>query len=203
MGVLADHLLVLNGSATTTYLCWLCHFLPLDKEGYFVCLFVCCGFFYPLQCVCSLSLSLMACAWWFQLILASFGWHVIQVGHFPQKSLSKNPRIGFFFSLSLSFSLPTARPCPLTHDPPLPLLAGYRLVVLESRACFTFFTRCSCICRVLEIGLYILPCTFGFLWCGLFSNLPFFMTCFFWGLGLVGSWAFLPLAYSVFTSWPC
>ena len=105
--------------------------------------------------------------------------------------------------LPLSFSLPTARPCPLTHDPPLPLLAGYRLVVLESRACFTFFTRCSCICRVLEIGLYILPCTFGFLWCGLFSNLPFFMTCFFWGLGLVGSWAFLPLAYSVFTSWPC
>ena len=29
------------------------------------------------------------------------------------------------------------------------------------------------------------------------------MTCFFWGLGLVGSWAFLPPAYSLFTLWPC
>ena len=146
--------------------------------------------------VCALSLSLMACTWWFQLILTSFGWHVILVGHFPQKSLSKNPKIGFF-------PLSTARPCPLTHDPPLPILAGYKLVVPRSCACFAFLTRCSCTCRVLEIVLYVLPCTFGFLWHGLFSNLPFFMTCFFWRLGLVGSWAFLPLAHSVFTSWPC
>jgi len=138
--------------------------LPLpDKEGYFVCLFACCGFFYPLQCVCSLSLSLflMTCTWWFQLILTFFWWHVITAGHFSQKSLSKNPRIGFF-------PLPIARPCPLTHDPPLPILAGYRLVVPGSRACFILFTCRSCIYRVLEIGLYVLPCTFGFLWHGLF-----------------------------------
>ena len=147
-------------------------------------------------CALSLSLSLMAYTWWFQLILTSFGWHVILVGHFPQKSLSKNPKIGFF-------PLSTTRPCPLTHDPPLPILAGYRLVVPRSRVCFTFFTRRLCICRILEIGLYVLPCTFGFLWCGLFSDLLFFMTCFFWGLGLVGSWAFLPPTYSVFTPWPC
>ena len=114
----------------------------------------------------------------------------------PQKSLSKNPIIGFS-------PLPTARPCPLTHDPPLLILAGYRLVVPGSCACFTFFACYLCICRDLEIGLYILPCTFGFLWRGLFSNLPFFMTCFFWGLGLVGSWAFLPPAYSIFILWPC
>ena len=94
----------------------------------------------------SLSLSLMACTWWFQLILTSFGWHVIPAGHFPQNSLSKIPKIGFF-------PLPTARPCPLTHDPPLPILARYKLVVSGSRVCFTFFICCSCICRDLEIGL--------------------------------------------------
>ena len=118
---------------------------------------------------------------------------------FPPKELSKNPIIGFF-------PLPTTIPCPLlplTHDPPLPILVEYRLVVSRSCACFTFFACCSCICRDLEIGLYVLLCTFGFLWRGLFSDLPFFMTCFFWGLGLVGSWAFLPLAYSIFTPWPC
>ena len=141
----------------------------------FVCLL---WLFYPLQCLCSLSLFLMACTWWFQLILASFGWHVFPAGHFPQKSLSKNPRIGFF-------PLPTARPCSLTHDPPLLILAGYRLVVPGSCVCFTFFACCSCICRDLEIGLYVLPCTFGFLWRGLFFDLPFLMTCFFWGLGLI------------------
>ena len=82
----------------------------------------------------------------------------------PQRSLSKNLRIGFS-------PLPTARPCPLlplTHDPSLPILAGYRLVVSGSCACFTFFACCSCICRDLEIGLYVLLCTFGFLWRGLF-----------------------------------
>ena len=128
--------------------------------------------------MCALSLSLMTCTRWFQLILASFGWYVIPVGHFPQKSLSKNPKIGFF-------SLPTIRPYPLTHDPSLPILAGYRLVVPGSRACFTFFTRHSCICRVLEIRLYVLSCTFGFLWRGLFSNLPSL-----W-LASFGDWALL------------
>ena len=103
-------------------------------------------------------------------------------------------------------SLPTAKPyplLPLTYDPPLPILARYKLMVPGSHVCFTFFACYLCICRDLEIGLYVLSCTFGFLWRGLFSDLPFFMTCFFWGLGLVGSWAFLPSAYSVFTSWPC
>ena len=38
MGVLADYLLVVSGSATTTYLCWLYRSLLLDKKCYFVCL---------------------------------------------------------------------------------------------------------------------------------------------------------------------
>ena len=114
------------------------------KAILFVCLL---WLFLPVTvCVLSLSLSLMACTWWFQLILTSFGWHVIPAGHCPQKSLSKIPRIGFF-------PLPTAKPCPLTHDPPLPILARYKLVVPGSRACFTFFVCCSCICHDLEIGL--------------------------------------------------
>ena len=196
MGVLVDHSLVVSGSTTTTYLCWLCHSPLPDKESYFVCLLAVAFSTNYNVCALSLSLSLMACTWWFQLILISFGWHVIPVGHFPQKNLSKNPIIGFF-------PLPIARPCPLTHDSPLPILARYRLVVPGSRMCFTFFVYCSYICSDLEIGLYVLPCIFGFLWCGLFSDLPLFMPCFFWGLGLVGSWAFLPPTYSVFTLRTC
>ena len=177
MGVLANHLLVVSDSTTTTYLCWLCRSPLPNKKGYFVCLLP------VIVCVLSLSLSLslsfMAGTYWFQLILTSFGWHVIPARHFPQKSLIKNPKIGFF-------PLPTTKPCPLLpliHDPPLPILAGYKLVVPGSYACFTFFACCSCICYDLEIGLYVLPCTFGFLWHRLFSNLPFFMTCFFLGVG--------------------
>ena len=180
MGILTDHLLVVSCSATITYLCWLCHSPLPNKEDYFVCLFAV-AFLPVTVCVLSLSLSfslsLMACTYWFQLILTSFGWHVIPTGHFPQKSLSKNPKIGFF-------PFPTARPCsllPLTHDPPPPILAGYKLVVPRSCACFTFFACCSCIYHDLEIGLYVLPCIFGFLWRGLFSDLPFFMNYFFLG----------------------
>ena len=43
-------------------------------------------------------LSLMACTWWFQLTIFSFGWYVIPARHFPQKSLSGNPRISSLFS---------------------------------------------------------------------------------------------------------
>ena len=145
--------------------------LPSAKQRRLFCLFACCSFFYPLQCVHSLSIP--------------HGKHLVVPTHpyffwvtchpnkiFPPKEPSKNPRIGFF-------PLPIARPCPLTHDSPLPILAGYRLVVPGSRVCFTFFVCCSCICRDLEIGLYVLMCTFGFLCRGLFFDLPFFMTCFF------------------------
>ena len=178
----------------TTFLCWLCRSPLPDKKGYFVYLF---AVAFSTRCsVCALSLSLFP-SW--HAPGGSFGWHGIPAGHFPQKSLSKNTIIGFF-------PLPTARPCPLlplTHDPPLPILAGYMLVVPGSHACFTFFICCLYICHDLEIGLCVLPCTFGFLWRGLFSDLSFFMSCFFWGLDLVESWAFLPPAYSVFTPWPC
>ena len=98
----------------------------------------------------------MACTWWFQLMLTSFGWHVIPARHFSQKSLSKNPIIGFF-------PLSTARPCLLTHDPPLPILDRYRLVMPGSHACFTFFICCSCICRDLKISLILFAMHFWLL----------------------------------------
>ena len=55
VGVLADHLLVVSCSATTTYLYWLCYSPLPNKEGYFVCLFVCRGFSTHYS-VCALSL---------------------------------------------------------------------------------------------------------------------------------------------------
>ena len=67
-----------------------------------------------------------------QLILASFGWYVISAGHFPQKSLSRNPRIGFPLSPPPGHTL-----LPLTHDLPPHVLAGYRLVKSGPCVCST------------------------------------------------------------------
>ena len=172
--------------------------LPSTRQRKVFYLFACCGFSTHYS-VCALSLSIPHGMYLVVPTHPCFFWVTCHLSRtFPPKEPEQEPQNRFFF-----YPLPTVRPCPLTHGPPLPILAGYRLVVLRSCACFTFFTRRSCICRVLEIGLYILLCTFGFLWRGLFFNLPFFMTCFFWGLSLVGSWAFLSPAYSVFIPWPC
>ena len=88
MGVLADHY-------------WSVYVpLPIarQKKNYFVCLFVCRG---TLSCygVGAFSLSI---PYGIHLVvpaqLCSFGWYVIPTGHFPQKSPSKNLKIGFPFS---------------------------------------------------------------------------------------------------------
>ena len=158
MGVLAYHFLVVSCSATTTYLCWLCRF-PSTSQRRLFCLFACCSFSTHYN-VCVLFLySLWHAPSGSNSSLLLLGGMSSQQDISPQKTLSKNPRIGFF-------PLPIARPClllPLTHDPPLPILARYRLVVPGSCVCFAFFDCCSCICRNLEIGLCVLPCTFGFL----------------------------------------
>ena len=64
MGILADHLLVISSSATTTYLYWLCRSPLPDKEGYFVCLLVMAFSthysVFALSLSLSLSLSLIA-----------------------------------------------------------------------------------------------------------------------------------------------
>ena len=62
----------------------------------------------------SLLLTPMVCTQQFQFIFLSFGWYVIPTGHFPQKSLSGNPRIDFpLFPTARSYPL-----VPLTHGPP-------------------------------------------------------------------------------------
>ena len=59
VGVFTDHLLVISCSATTTYRAGCAALLCQIKNAI---LFICLPWlFYPLQCVCSLSLSLMAC----------------------------------------------------------------------------------------------------------------------------------------------
>ena len=83
-------------SATTTYMCWLCHSPLPDKEDYFVCLFI----------VAFLSTTM----WVFSLAIPH-GIHLVIPTHptffwvvchptrtSPQKNLSRNPRIDFPFS---------------------------------------------------------------------------------------------------------
>ena len=93
-------------------------------------LFAYCGFFYSLQCVCSLSPSLMACTWWFPC----FFWVVCHPSRtFPPKELEREPQN----RLSPS---PHRQTIPfLTSDswPTTPVLAGYKWVVPESCACST------------------------------------------------------------------
>ena len=83
----------------------------------------------------------------------SFGRYVISAGHFPQKSLSKNQRIGFPLSPPPDHTL-----LPLTHDPPPPVLARYRLVKFAPCACSTF----ACVQNLLAAFAMIwrLICTF-------------------------------------------
>ena len=94
----------------TTYWFASHHHLPVlavtpDKEGYFVCLPA------MLQCEFSLSLPIPHDMHLVVPTHPSFGWYVIPVGCIPQKSQSRNPRIGFPLSPPPDHAL-----LPLTHD---------------------------------------------------------------------------------------
>lgn len=86
-----------------------CHSLSLDKRKLF-CLFVCRG---TLSCY-AVGAFFLSIPRGMHLVgptqLCSFGWYVISTGHFPQKSTSRNLKIGFS-------PFPTAKPCPLTSNP--------------------------------------------------------------------------------------
>ena len=132
----------------------------------------------------SLFLFLMACTQWFQLILTSFRWYVIPTGYFPQKSLSRNPRIGFPLSPSSDYAL-----LPLTHDPPLPVLARYRLVVSRPYACSTsvyvqnlLAVHAFAVVRMLVCTFCLPSLTSYVLSCFIISH-PF-MACSLWGWAL-------------------
>ena len=99
MGVLADHLLVVSGLTTTTYLCWLCRSPPPDKEDYFVCLLA--VTFSTCYDVCALSLSLSIPHGMHLVVLTDpcFFWVACYPNRtFPPKEFEEEPRIVFFFS---------------------------------------------------------------------------------------------------------
>ena len=76
---------------------------------------------------------------------------------------------------------PTTKPCPLlplTHDPPLPILARYRLEVFGPCTCSTSLLAAHASAVVWRLCLHILPCTFDFLWRESFSDLPSPVACF-------------------------
>ena len=155
MGVLADHLLICQSLSH--------HHLPMlavtpNKETILFVYLLC----YSVSAL-SLFLSLMACTYWSQLILTSFGWYVIPTRHFPLKSLSRNPRIDFPLSPLLDHAL-----LPLTHDLTTSCIgwvqAGdvWALRVLH----FHVYPKHACrsrFCRGLEACLHILLPILGFL----------------------------------------
>ena len=112
-------------------------------------------------------------------MLPSFRWYVILVGHLPKKNLSRNPKIGFPFSLLPNHTLPYL--WPMTHHSYIGWLqvgSAWALRVLHFRV-RQKLVRCSCVCRGLDVHLCILPLIIDFLWRELFSDLLGHM-CFTW-----------------------
>ena len=128
------------------------------KKNYFVCLSVCCGtlscygvdtFFLPIPHGMHLVVPVQLCP---------FGWYVIPTGHFPQKSPSRNLKIGFPLS-------PSPKPSflwPVTS--PYPVLAGYRLVRSGPCACLSsmYVQNLLTAHASAVIGLHSLPPVFDY-----------------------------------------
>ena len=131
LGVLTDHHWFVSCLATTTYLYWLRHSPLLDKEAYFVCLLTV-AFFSVMVWVFSLAIP-----HGMHLVIPTHPYFFWVVRHpnmtFLLKELEQEPHNRFSL-------LPTARPhplLPLTHDPQLPVLAGYMLVMSRPFVCST------------------------------------------------------------------
>ena len=166
---------------TTTCL-FVCHSLSPDKRKLF-CLFVCRGtlFYYGLG---AFSLPIPH---GMHLVVPTqfclFGWYVIQTGHFPQKSPSKNLKIGFPFSPPLNHAL-----LPLTYDLTVSCIGWIQagevwalrvplFHICPKSAC------CSCVCRDWPAQSAVR------FW--LFSDFPFLYGLPYSGLGLACRWALL------------
>ena len=144
----------------------------------------------------SLFLSLMACTYWFQFILASFGRYVIPTRHFPQKSLSRNPRPPNHALLPLTHDLTTS--CiGWVHAKDVWALRMLHFYVCLKSVCY------SCVCRGLEARLLSLPFIFDFLWRELFFDVSFFDGLLPLGVGpclIVGFYFFSPFFCSFLLS---
>ena len=117
----------------------------------------------------------MACTYWLQLILPSFGWYVIPARHLPQKNLSGNPRVGFSFSPPSNHTLSYL--WLMTHHSCIGWVqvgSAWALRVPHFRV-RQKLVRYSCVCHGLEVHLCILPLILDLLWRELFSNFPFFI----------------------------
>jgi len=89
----------------------ICVPLPITKQRGLFCLLVCCDTPFLLRCVCLLSPYPLWHALSDPAQFCPFGWCVIPVGHFRQKSPSKNLKIGLPLSPPSNHTL-----LPLTHD---------------------------------------------------------------------------------------
>ena len=124
-----------------------------------------------------LSLSLVACTLVVPTQLCSFGWYVILVGHFPQKSPNKNLKIGFPLSPPPNHTL-----LPLTHDLTVSCIGWVQAGEVWALRVPLFHVCpksvcCSCVCRGWSIHSWPFS---GFLF---LYGLPYL------GLGLTWWWA--------------
>ena len=149
---------------------------------------------YLLWCGCFLYLPIL---YGMHLVVPTHPYFFLVVCHpnrtFPQKSLSRNPRIGFLLSPPLDHAL-----LPLTHDLATSCIGWVQASDVWTLHVFHFyvyskFAYCSCVCRGLEARLHNLPSILDFLWCELFSDFPFF-----YGLLPLGAGLYLMLGFSFF-----
>ena len=115
--------------------------------------------------------------------LCPFGWYVISAGHFPQKSPSRNLKIGFSLS-----PLPNHALLPLTHDLTVPCIGRVQAgeVLGLARASLPCMSK---VCMLL-MRLPWLACTV----CRPFLTIfwfPFPLWLALFGLGLAWRWALL------------
>ena len=154
LGVLADH--------------HVCVPLPITRQRGLFCLLVCRGTPFLLWCECLFSpyISWHALSGPAQLYL--FGWCVISVGHFPQKSPGNNLKIGLPFSPPPNHAL-----LPLTHNLTVPCIGQVQFGEVWA-LCVPSFHVCPKICLLLFRSLWSegLPAQFAV------RSLTFHVSCF-------------------------
>ena len=146
LGVLADY--------------HVCVPLPITRRRGLFCLLVCRGTPFLLRCGCLLSSYPSWHASSGPAQLCPFGWCVIPTGHFPQKSVNRNLKIGLPLSPPSNHAL-----LPLTHDLTMSCIGGVHagevwVLRVPSFHMRPKFACCSLVRRGLEACLHSLPFIF-------------------------------------------